>query len=162
MSIEPFVNKVFHGDALALMGVMPTASIDAIIADAMYGTSKNCLYDWGLDPAKGHPVKHWAYHQPIYEECRRVLKPGGVLAWRRTSGSMRTSRHGSARTASGLWPASYEKEVVGLRATPGSCRRRIGGPFAFLTGTAWCLTRRSESFAIWDIPASSPSRNWSG
>ena len=47
MSIEPFVDKVFHGDALALMGVMPTASIDAIIADAMYGTSKNCLYDWG-------------------------------------------------------------------------------------------------------------------
>lgn len=76
-----FINKVFNGDALDLLRVMPTASVDDVIADAMYGTSKNCLYDWGLDPAKGDPAKHWAYHQPIYEECRRVLKPGGVLAW---------------------------------------------------------------------------------
>jgi site-specific DNA-methyltransferase (adenine-specific) len=75
------LNKVFHGDALALLRVIPTASIDAVITDAMYGTGRNCRYDWGLDPAKGDPVKHWQYHQPIYEECRRVLRPGGVLAW---------------------------------------------------------------------------------
>ena len=81
MSIEPFVNKVFHGDALDLLRAIPTASIDSVIADAMYGVAKNCRYEWGPDPAKGDPVKHWQYHQPIYEECRRVLRPGGVLAW---------------------------------------------------------------------------------
>ena len=149
MSIEPFVNKVFHGDALDLMGVMPTASIDAIIADAMYGTSKNCLYDWGLDPAKGDPVKHWAYHQPIYEECRRVLKPGGVLAWAqdiRFNRALFDMVRPSPHLDSG--PVPPKRRPSGYEPTPGSCRRRIGGPFVSLTGTAWCLTRRSESFAI--------------
>jgi DNA modification methylase len=79
--IDRFANKVFHGDALALLKVIPTASMDAVIADAMYGTAKNCRYDWGPDPAKGNPVLHWQYHEPIYRECLRVLKRGGVLAW---------------------------------------------------------------------------------
>lgn len=79
--IDNFVNKVFHGDARNLLRALPTASIDAMIADAMYGTSKNCLYEWGVDPGKGDPVKHWQYHEAIYQECLRVLRPGGVLAW---------------------------------------------------------------------------------
>src|ERR1700677_1577086 len=76
-----FVGKVFCGDALNLLRVLPDCSIDACIIDLMYGTSKNCRYDWGVDPAQGDPVKHWQYHEPIYRECLRVLKPGGVLAW---------------------------------------------------------------------------------
>ncbi|MBM3740824.1 MAG: hypothetical protein FJW39_34190, partial [Acidobacteria bacterium] len=79
--IENFINKVFHSDALALLRALPSASIDAVITDAMYGTSKKCQYEWGVDPAKGDPVKHWRYHEPIYRECLRVLQPGGVLAW---------------------------------------------------------------------------------
>lgn len=79
--IQGFLNKVFHGDARNLLRALPTASIDAVIADAMYGTSKNCRYEWGVDPAKGDPVKHWQYHEPIYRECLRVLRPGGILAW---------------------------------------------------------------------------------
>lgn len=79
--IERFVNKVFHGNARHLLRLLPDASVDAVITDAMYGTSKNCRYDWGVDPAKGDPVKHWHYHEPIYRECLRVLRPGGVLAW---------------------------------------------------------------------------------
>jgi site-specific DNA-methyltransferase (adenine-specific) len=79
--IQPLLNTVFHEDALSLLGRMPSASIDAAITDAMYGTAKNCRYDWGLDPAKGDPVKHLQYPQPIYQECRPVLKAGGVLAW---------------------------------------------------------------------------------
>jgi DNA modification methylase len=81
MKIEDFTNKVFHGDARRLLRALPSASIDAVITDAMYGTAKNCRYEWGLDPARGDPVKHWQYHEPIYRDCLRVLKPGGVLAW---------------------------------------------------------------------------------
>jgi hypothetical protein len=79
--MERYLNRVVHGDALQLLRVLPTASIDAVITDAMYGTSRDCRYDWGVDPAQGDPVKHWLYHQPIYEECLRVLKPGSALAW---------------------------------------------------------------------------------
>jgi DNA modification methylase len=79
--IDTFLNKVWHGDARNLLRALPTASLDAVITDAMYGTSKNCQYEWGLDPAKGDPDKHWQYHEPIYRECLRVLKPEGVLAW---------------------------------------------------------------------------------
>ncbi len=79
--LHRFVGEVFCMDSLSLLRAMPTASIDACITDAMYGTSKNCRYDWGLDPAKGDPGKHWRYHEPIYRECLRVLKPGGILAW---------------------------------------------------------------------------------
>ena len=54
----------------------------------MYGVhSLYSVYDWGYDPAgywgrkSEPPQKHWEYHKPIYDECRRVLKPGGVIAW---------------------------------------------------------------------------------
>ena len=79
--IDQFQNKVFHGNARSLLRALPTGSIDAVIIDAMYGTAKHVEYEWGVDPAKGDPVKHWNYHEPIYQECLRVLKPGGVLAW---------------------------------------------------------------------------------
>lgn len=78
--IDKFVNQVFNGDALALLRVIPTASIHAIITDAMYGV-KHCLYEWGLDPARGDLEAHWDYHKPIYRECLRVLRPSGILAW---------------------------------------------------------------------------------
>lgn len=77
-----YLNKVFCGDSLRLLQGMPGGVVDAIITDPMYGvTSSYSVYDWGADPSKGCPRKHWEYHQPIYEECLRVLKPSGVLAW---------------------------------------------------------------------------------
>jgi DNA modification methylase len=82
--MDRFLNKVFHGDALRLLGRLPSGSVDAVITDAMYGTTrgkKKVVYEWGVDPAGGDPARHWQYHEPIYKECLRVLKPGGVLAW---------------------------------------------------------------------------------
>ena len=79
--MEGFINKVFNGDARRLLRALPTACIDAVIIDAMYGTAKNYRYDWGVDPGNGDPEKHWRYHKPLYDECLRVLKPNGILAW---------------------------------------------------------------------------------
>jgi site-specific DNA-methyltransferase (adenine-specific) len=79
--MERYVNKVFHGDARRLLAALPSCSIDAVITDAMYGTSKRVKYEWGEDPAKSDPVKHWQYHESIYRGCLRVLVPGGALAW---------------------------------------------------------------------------------
>lgn len=80
-TIDRYLGKVFCANALDLLRTMPVESVDTVIADAMYGVAKNCRYDWGPDPARGDPVKHWQYHEPIYRECLRVLKPAGVLAW---------------------------------------------------------------------------------
>jgi DNA modification methylase len=75
------LNKVFNGNALSLLRALPSSSIDACIADPMYGVKKGLRYDSCVDPGDGDPDKHWAYHEPIYQECLRVLRPGGVLAW---------------------------------------------------------------------------------
>ena len=80
-TIDRYLGKVYCADALDLLRTMPVGSVDAVITDAMYGTAKYVRYEWGVDPARGDPVKHWRYHEPIYRECLRVLKPGGVLAW---------------------------------------------------------------------------------
>jgi hypothetical protein len=81
MDIQNNLGKVYCGDALRLLRTMPVHSVHHILTDAMFGISRHCKYEWGLDPAMGDPYRHWLYHKPIYEECRRVLRPEGVLAW---------------------------------------------------------------------------------
>ena len=54
IGIEPFLNTVFHDDALDLLGAIPTGSVDAVITDAMNGTAmftsgQDCVNH--LDPA---------------------------------------------------------------------------------------------------------------
>ena len=128
-----FLDKVFNGDSLGLLRVMPTASVDAVIADAMYGTAKNFAYDWGPEPARGDPALHWLYHSPIYEECLRVLKPGGVLAW--GQGSRFLGHHGGlVRPAPGLAarPLGTPRHHCGAahlgRADQGAAARRVAPP----------------------------------
>lgn len=72
--MERFINRVLHGNARDLLRALPSESIDAVITDPMYGLP--LVYDWGPDPGD-----YWTNHEPIYKECRRVLKPGGALAW---------------------------------------------------------------------------------
>jgi DNA modification methylase len=48
----------------------------------MFGV-KPVQYDRIVDPGGGDPYKHWqGYHQPICQENLRVLRPGGIFAWR--------------------------------------------------------------------------------
>ncbi len=83
--MTPFLNKVYRGNALDLLRRLPTQGANAVITDPMYMVAvrkgKSCIYDWGPEPGSGSAQKFWAYHEAIYHECRRVLKPGGTLAW---------------------------------------------------------------------------------
>lgn len=61
-------NKIIQGDCLGIMKEMEDNSIDAVITDPPYGLS--------------FMGKKWDYDVPsveIWEECLRVLKPGGYL-----------------------------------------------------------------------------------
>lgn len=62
------INKIYNGDCLEVLKEFPDNSIDAIITDPPYGIS--------------FMGKKWDYDVPsipIWEECLRVLKPGGYL-----------------------------------------------------------------------------------
>lgn len=82
---QTYLNDVWTCHALDLLTRLPDTYIDAVISDPMYGIaskpSRHSSYDWGPEPFHGDPAEWWAYHRPIYQECRRVLKPGGRLAW---------------------------------------------------------------------------------
>jgi site-specific DNA-methyltransferase (adenine-specific) len=73
------IGKIYCGDALKFLRTLPDACINETISDPMYGVVFE--YDTGPDPSRGDAAKHWSYHRPILEEVRRVLKPGGILAW---------------------------------------------------------------------------------
>lgn len=60
--------KLIHGDCLEALKGMPDNSVDSIVTDPPYGLS--------------FMNKKWDYDVPeqaIWEECLRVLKPGGHL-----------------------------------------------------------------------------------
>ena len=62
------INKIYQGDCLESLKTFPDNSIDAIVTDPPYGLS--------------FMGKKWDYDVPkqeIWEECLRVLKPGGYL-----------------------------------------------------------------------------------
>lgn len=83
--MSQFENRVVRCDALVFLRSLPTESIDRVITDPMYMVArikgKNCIYEWGVEPGNGDAEDFWHYHHRIYEECLRVLKPGGTLAW---------------------------------------------------------------------------------
>jgi site-specific DNA-methyltransferase (adenine-specific) len=62
------INQLIHGDCLDVLRTLPSASVDAVVTDPPYGLS--------------FMGKRWDYDVPsvaIWEECLRVLKPGGHL-----------------------------------------------------------------------------------
>ena len=85
LTITPFTNGVYHSDALTLLSKMPDTCANEVITDAMYMVASQkgpaTTYAWGEEPGKGTAEEYWEFHRTIYDECRRVLKPGGMLAW---------------------------------------------------------------------------------
>jgi hypothetical protein len=62
------INKIYQGDCLEVMKTIEDNSIDAVVTDPPYGLS--------------FMGKKWDYdvpNQEIWQECLRVLKPGGYL-----------------------------------------------------------------------------------
>jgi site-specific DNA-methyltransferase (adenine-specific) len=62
------MHELHHGNCLDILRTLPDASVDAVVTDPPYGLS--------------FMGKRWDYDVPsveIWEQCLRVLKPGGYL-----------------------------------------------------------------------------------
>ena len=87
---------IHHGDCLEVLRTLPDESVHAVVTDPPYGLSNTtpeqvaqCLKEWATGnttfvPAKrgGFMGKDWDSFVPppaVWEECYRVLKPGGHL-----------------------------------------------------------------------------------
>lgn len=86
---------VYHGDCIAVLASMPDNSVDAIVTDPPYGLSNTrpdqvaeTITRWVsgdreyLPTGRGFMGKEWdAFVPPVamWDECLRVLKPGGHL-----------------------------------------------------------------------------------
>ena len=100
MSIYYTDNKVtlHHGDCLDVLATLPDASVDAVVTDPPYGLANTdpahvieTLQHWiggerdYLPGGRGFMGKEWDAFVPpvaVWDECLRVLKPGGhVLAF---------------------------------------------------------------------------------
>jgi site-specific DNA-methyltransferase (adenine-specific) len=87
--------KVYHGDALAALRTLPDSSIDAVVTDPPYGLAHHkpaavitALTAWVNGDRERVPDGHgfmgrkWDAFVPppaVWDECLRVLKPGGHL-----------------------------------------------------------------------------------
>ena len=84
-----------HGDALAVLRTMPDCSIDAVVTDPPYGLAEHkpativaamtawCCGDRDHVPdGRGFMGRAWDAFVPppaVWDECLRVLRPGGHL-----------------------------------------------------------------------------------
>ena len=84
-----------HGDALAVLRTMPDASVDAVVTDPPYGLAEHktedvtaALVAWctgdreHVPDGRGFMGRAWDAFVPppaVWDECLRVLKPGGHL-----------------------------------------------------------------------------------
>ncbi|HPX72623.1 MAG: Modification methylase MjaI [Euryarchaeota archaeon ADurb.BinA087] len=76
--VQPFTNRIFCGDAAKILTRIPDSSVDIIVTSPPYNFGQS----YAEDP---HDDTHeWnAYFSELYaiwQECARVLKPGGRLA----------------------------------------------------------------------------------
>jgi len=67
MAIDKYLNKVVQGDCLEVMKDFPDKSIDMILSDLPYGTTRN-KWDSVIDLLK------------LWEQYERVVKDNGCIA----------------------------------------------------------------------------------
>ena len=64
--IDKFINQIIHGDCLEVMKEIPDGSIDMILCDLPYGTTK-CKWDTIIP------------FEPLWEQYERVIKENGAI-----------------------------------------------------------------------------------
>jgi hypothetical protein len=156
------MSKLYHGDCLAVLRDMPSESVHAIVTDPPYG-----LRFLG---------KHWDYQLPdgaIWQECLRVLKPGGYMlafggtrTFHRLAVSIEDAEFEVRDTLMFLYATGFPKsadvskvidKAAGRKRETVRCRS--GGKLAVAPGQA-----NDRSRVVLDItaPAAPESARWQG
>lgn len=169
------MHELHHGNCLDILRTIPDASVDAVVTDPPYGLS--------------FMGKRWDYDVPsveIWEQCLRVLKPGGYLlafagtrtqhrmavriedagfeirdmiAWMYGSGFPKSLDVSKALDKA----AGAEREVVGQWKPTGTARPSKGKSHSAAKTTADCGYDPDTS-AMVDItaPATDEAKQWQG
>ena len=157
-----------HGDSLDVLRTLPGGSVDAVVTDPPYGLA--------------FMGKRWDYDVPsvaLWEQCLRVLKPGGhllafagtrtqhrmavriedagfeirdLIAWVYGSGFPKSMDVSKAMDRA----AGAEREVVGTRVKAG-----IGGSQTFAQD-AWTQANRGPIQLDITAPATDDAKRWEG
>ena len=196
MTDNPFHRPiVHHGDCLAVLRTLPDESIDAVVTDPPYGLSNTdpkhvaeTLTKWVTGdheytpPVKGGGFmgKTWDSFVPppaVWDECMRVLKPGGhllVFAGTRTQDlmglSIRLAGFDIRDSIGWIYGSGFPKSMDVSKAIDklGQGEMRRGKLIHFATAREidgkWLQEQGvadARSFADWTIEGHSPSeRNW--
>lgn len=195
MTDNPFHRPiVHHGDCLAVLRTLPDESIDAVVTDPPYGLSNTdpkhvaeTLTKWVTGdheytpPAKGGFMgKTWDSFVPppaVWNECMRVLKPGGhllVFAGTRTQDLMGLSirlagfeiRDGIGWIYGSGFPKSHDVSKA-IDKSAGAQREVIGNYEVTrdLSGGSWAdLHGKPNGAVLHDItaPATPEAQQWAG
>ena len=155
-------HTLLHGDCLDVLRTLPSASVDAVVTDPPYGLS--------------FMGKRWDYDVPsveVWQECLRVLKPGGhLLAFAGT----RTQHRMAVRIEDAgfeirdmiawVYGSGFPKSLDVSKAIDKAdgAEREIVGPnrFAHLNGkeNANCYGKASRPDE--SAPATDAARQWQG
>lgn len=66
------------GDCLEFLKILPDGCVDAVVTDPPFGIG---FYYNGKREIAANPKDYWIWLEPIYHECRRVAKPGALIAF---------------------------------------------------------------------------------
>ena len=191
---------VHHGDCLAVLRTLPDESVDAVVTDPPYGLSNtgpdnvaDTITRWAtgerdhIPTGRGFMGQAWDGFVPppsVWDECLRVLKPGGhmaVFAGSRTQDLMGLSIrlagfeirdgigwiYGSGMPKSHDVSKAIDKRAGAEREVVGS--QRLGGNAAQSTkekGGTYATNTDSVGVAAIDVPITAPAtpeaERWAG
>jgi DNA modification methylase len=160
--------KLLHGDCLEVMRAMPAESVDAVVTDPPYGLS--------------FMGKRWDYDVPsveIWQECLRVLKPGGHLlafAGTRTQHRMCVRIedagfeirdmiawvYGSGFPKSHDVSKAIDRAAGAEREVVGKSNRRTGPSQAGYNGIGTFKESNWQESNLITAPATAAARQWQG
>src|SRR5699024_271855 len=185
--------NIIHGDCLAELKKLEDSSVDAVVTDPPYGLSNtkpqqvaDVLKAWVTGdtvsvPAKrgGFMGKDWDSFVPppaVWEECMRVLKPGGhraVFAGARTQDlmglSIRPAGFEIRDTLGWVYGSGFPKSMDVSKAIDkaAGAEREVAGTIPdrwTQKGSTYNMStdRPQESVAVLGAPATSEAKRWDG